>query len=103
MKPARNISLQDGFFFSLVDFSNTGVFVDLSDQSHFYLYNFILPVWNAVDTAKSIMFGTKNHLLQNFVVSLAWVVFGVSGILLTAVYKRTKASKQARQKREKTE
>lgn len=44
----------------------TGAFVDLSDQSRFYLYNFVLPVYNAVDAAKSIMFGTKNHLVSIF-------------------------------------
>lgn len=27
-----------------------------------YSYNFILPVWNQVDTSKALAYGTKNHM-----------------------------------------
>ncbi|KAK4701154.1 hypothetical protein P7C70_g5086, partial [Phenoliferia sp. Uapishka_3] len=58
-------------------------FFDFGDQAHFYSYGFALPVFNAVDAAKSIAFGSKNHLGQNFGINIAWAVVG--SLLLAAV------------------
>lgn len=55
-------------------------FIDVADQDPFYMYAYVSPVWNAVDGSKSILLGTKNHLTQNFVVNLGWVI--VAGALL---------------------
>ncbi|CAD6576073.1 MAG: hypothetical protein CYPHOPRED_005864 [Cyphobasidiales sp. Tagirdzhanova-0007] len=70
------------------------VFLDLSDEDPFYLYGFALPVWNAVDTAKSILFGTKFHMTQNFLVNLAWVICASIVLLLVAAYQRHKEDEQ---------
>lgn len=75
-------------------------FLDIADIDHFYSYGFILPVWNSVDAAKSIWFGTKNHLGQNFAVNIAWLLVGITGVALTTVHKRRMAEKQEIQKEE---
>lgn len=49
-------------FFAILNVSTA--FIDVADMNHFYSYAFITPVWNAVDAAKSIAFGTKNHLVR---------------------------------------
>ncbi|UZJ52485.1 hypothetical protein CBS101457_001805 [Exobasidium rhododendri] len=82
-------------------------FLDIADEDHFYSYGFVLPVYNSVDTAKSIFYGTKNRLGKDFAINLAWVVFGVVGISLVAIHQRNKAEKKAdkeeMEKREKGE
>ncbi|KAL8280093.1 hypothetical protein RQP46_007423 [Phenoliferia psychrophenolica] len=74
-------------------------FLDMGDQSHFYAYGFIVPVFNAVDAAKSVAFGTKNHLGQNFGVNIAWSVGG--SLLLAAVTacQRKRAVKRGRREK----
>ncbi|KAI5449662.1 hypothetical protein NCC49_004123 [Naganishia albida] len=70
-------------------------FLDLAALDLWYSYGFIMPVWNNVDGTKSIMFATKNHLLQNFTVNLAWcMIAGLALIILTAG-QRAKRSRQA--------
>lgn len=54
----------------------------------------ILQVWNSVDTGKAIIYGTKNHLTQNFVVNLAWIIGGSIALLSVAAYKRKQQDKQ---------
>lgn len=51
-------------------------------------------VWNSVDTGKAIIYGTKNHLTQNFVVNLAWIIGGSIALLSVAAYKRKHQDKQ---------
>lgn len=69
----------------------SSAFLDLADMDHWYSYGFIMPVWNSIDVAKSVIFGTKNHLGQNFAVNMAWVVVGMTGISLLAVAKRMRS------------
>lgn len=56
------------------------VFLDISDMDRIYMYGFITPVWNNVDASKSIIFGTKNHLGQNFGVEFAWAICGMVAV-----------------------
>ena len=65
----------------------------------FYRYGYILPVWNSVDAAKSIIFGTKNHLVQNFAVNVAWVVVGGIALASTVIYQRRKKEKGVMKKK----
>lgn len=60
----------------------------------FYGYGFAFPVWNSVDAGKAIIYGTKNHLTQNFVVNLAWIVGGTIALLSVSAYKRKSQDKQ---------
>lgn len=50
-------------------------------------------MWNSVDTGKAIIYGTKNHLTQNFVVNLGWVIGGTIALLSVAAYKRKQQDK----------
>ncbi|GAO52639.1 hypothetical protein SAICODRAFT_131649 [Saitoella complicata NRRL Y-17804] len=62
----------------------SAAFVSIADQHWFYGYGYIMPVWNAVDAAKCIIFGTANRLEQNFGVNLGSVVgYGLSICLFT--------------------
>jgi len=76
-------------------------FLDIADMADFYRYGYILPVWNLVDGAKSIIFGTKNHLAQNFAVNLGWLVVWMFLLSGTVIYQRRK--KEAAKMREKWE
>lgn len=58
-----------------------------------------LQVWNSVDTGKAIIYGTKNHLTQNFVVNLAWVIGGTIALLSVAAYKRKAQDRQEYEER----
>jgi len=69
-------------------------FVSISDQDHFYAYGFIMPVWNSVDAGKSIIFGTKNHLAQNFLVCLGWIIAGAIILMSITAYQRSKSDKE---------
>jgi len=69
-------------------------FLSISDQDPWYTYGFIMPVWNSVDASKSIIFGTKNHLAQNFLVCLGWIFFGACLLMTITAVQRMKADKQ---------
>jgi len=69
-------------------------FLSISDQDHFYAYGFMMPVWNSVDASKSIIFGTKNHLAQNFLVCLSWIIVGAILLMTITAFQRIKADKQ---------
>ena len=56
-------------------------------------------VWNSVDTGKAIIYGTKNHLTQNFIVNLGWVIGGTIALLSVAAYKRKQQDKQEYEER----
>ena len=43
-----------------------------------------------VDMSKSIIFGTKNHLVQNFAVCLGWLVVWMVLLATTVIYQRRK-------------
>ncbi|GHJ90006.1 hypothetical protein NliqN6_6408 [Naganishia liquefaciens] len=70
-------------------------FLDLAAIDHWYSYGFIMPVWNNVDGTKSIMFATKNHLLQNFAVNLAWCVIAGLALIILTLAQRARRSKRA--------
>lgn len=50
-------------------------------------------MFNAVDGSKCILLGTKNHLVQNFVVNLAWVVIAGLSLMAITAYQRSKRIK----------
>ncbi|BFZ62308.1 hypothetical protein YB2330_003399 [Saitoella coloradoensis] len=71
------------FFFIAWIIANVSVaFVSIADQHWFYGYGYIMPIWNAVDAAKCVIFGTANHLGQDFGVNLGSVVGYGLGICL---------------------
>ncbi|KWU47569.1 hypothetical protein RHOSPDRAFT_31000 [Rhodotorula sp. JG-1b] len=77
-------------------------FLDLANMAHFYSYGFIMPVWQAVQNGKAVLFGTKGRFGQNFGVLTAWVVCGTIGLILTVMYTRKRAvKKQERERRRK--
>ncbi|WWC72649.1 uncharacterized protein I206_106613 [Kwoniella pini CBS 10737] len=77
----------------------TTAFLDLSDMATFYRYGYFTPVWNLVDMAKCIIFGTKNHVVQNFAVNLGWLVVWMTLLTITVVYQRRNKEKEAMQKK----
>ncbi|WVR08674.1 hypothetical protein IAU60_005732 [Kwoniella sp. DSM 27419] len=74
-------------------------FLSISDMATFYRYGFFTPVWNLVDAAKSIIFGTKNHLAQNFAVNLGWLVVWMTILAITVMAQRRNKEKQNMQKK----
>lgn len=82
-------------FLALFVIINVSVaFLDISDMDPFYGYGFAFPVWNSVDGTKSIIFGTKNHLTQNFIVNLGWIIGGSICLLLVCYFQRRKEDKE---------
>ncbi|WWC65253.1 uncharacterized protein I303_107870 [Kwoniella dejecticola CBS 10117] len=77
----------------------TTAFLDLSDMATFYRYGYFTPVWNLVDMAKCIIFGTKNHVVQNFAVNLGWLVVWMTLLSITVIYQRRNKEKAAMQKK----
>lgn len=89
-------------------------------DNSWYSYNFILPVWNQVDTSKAIAYGTKNHMraslsslgraselsnlismnvtAQNFLVVISWVIVAGVGLALMGVRHHRTQMKQAAKK-----
>ncbi|ORY31254.1 hypothetical protein BCR39DRAFT_527136 [Naematelia encephala] len=65
-------------------------FLSIADAADFYRYGYILPVWNLVDMAKSIIFATKNHLAQNFAVNIGWMLVWMIILTVTVVVQRRK-------------
>ncbi|KAK1923232.1 hypothetical protein DB88DRAFT_547225 [Papiliotrema laurentii] len=65
-------------------------FLDIGDMASFYGYGYAFPIWNLVDMSKSIIFGTKNHLAQNFAVNLGWLSVWLVLLAVTVVYQRGK-------------
>lgn len=51
--------------------------------------------------SKSIIYGTKNHMTQNFAVNLAWIFFGSIALLLVCARQRKKEDKEAIEKKAK--
>ncbi|GAA6004949.1 hypothetical protein JCM11491_002287 [Sporobolomyces phaffii] len=87
------------FFLIFWAITNVSVaFIDIADQDHFYSYGFIMPVYQAVQVSKAIMFGTKQRFLQAFAVDAAWIVFGNIGLVLATVFKRRSAIKEKERK-----
>lgn len=87
------------FLLVWVVFNVSPVFLDLADIDPFWSYGFVLPVWNNVDASKSLIFGTKNHLGQNFGVCLGWMVVSMAGIAVITVRRKGKAMNEASRKR----
>ncbi|GAA5927678.1 SNG1 family protein [Sporobolomyces koalae] len=89
------------FFLIFWAITNVSVaFIDIADQSHFYSYGFIMPVFQAVQISKAILFGTKQRFLQAFAVDAAWIVFGNIGLVLATTFKRKQAIKQKEQEKQ---
>jgi hypothetical protein len=87
------------FLLVWVIFNVSPVFLDLADIDHFWSYGFVLPVWNNVDASKSLIFGTKNHLGQNFGVCLGWMFFSMAGIMVITIRRKGKAMNEASRER----
>lgn len=67
------------FLLAWVIWNVSVAFLDIADEAHFYSYGFAFPVWNSIDASKAIIFATKNHLLQNFMVNFGWYVCVTTG------------------------
>ncbi|KAL7423026.1 hypothetical protein Q5752_002325 [Cryptotrichosporon argae] len=65
-------------------------FLDIADMQDFYRYGYMMPVWNTVDGSKSLIFGTKNHLPQNFLVNIGWLVVFTFALGTTVLVQRRK-------------
>ncbi|GAA6059455.1 hypothetical protein JCM10212_005394 [Sporobolomyces blumeae] len=74
-------------------------FIDIADQAHFFSYGFVIPVFQAVQVGKAILFGTKQRFLQAFAVDAAWIVFGNAGLAWIIVWQRKKAVRQHEKER----
>uniref|UniRef100_A0A0K3CEH1 BY PROTMAP: gi/472582605/gb/EMS20283.1/ response to drug-related protein [Rhodosporidium toruloides NP11] gi/647399075/emb/CDR43484.1/ RHTO0S08e02344g1_1 [Rhodosporidium toruloides] n=1 Tax=Rhodotorula toruloides TaxID=5286 RepID=A0A0K3CEH1_RHOTO len=74
-------------------------FLDLADMDHFYSYGFVLPIYQAVQNGKTIIFGTKARFGQYFGIEVAWALGGMAGLVLVIIFKRRQAVKQAGKKR----
>lgn len=66
------------FFWIIVNVSV--IFLDISNMDRVFMYGFLMPIWNNVDGTKSLIFGTKDHLAQNFGVILSWAVCGMAAV-----------------------
>ncbi|GAA5897094.1 hypothetical protein JCM6882_001788 [Rhodosporidiobolus microsporus] len=83
-------------FFLIIDvILNVSVaFIDLADQDHFYSYGFAIPVYQAVQIAKSIIFGTKSRMGQYFGINIAWAVCGTLLLAAAVVFKRKRQERE---------
>ncbi|GAA5986447.1 hypothetical protein JCM10908_003758 [Rhodotorula pacifica] len=75
-------------------------FLDLADMDHFYSYGFVMPVYQAVQNGKAVIFGTKSRFGQYFGVLTAWVVCGTIGLILTIMFIRKRTIKKQERERE---
>ena len=48
----------------------------------FYEYGYGFPFFNSIQGARTVIFGTKNHLGRNFGILIAWMVVGAIGVAL---------------------
>ncbi|KAL7338898.1 hypothetical protein BJY59DRAFT_727317 [Rhodotorula toruloides] len=74
-------------------------FLDLADMDHFYSYGFVLPIYQAVQNGKTIIFGTKARFGQYFGIEVAWALGGMAALMLVIIFKRRQAVKQAEKRR----
>jgi hypothetical protein len=71
-----------GYFLSFWIIVNVASsFTSLEVMPGFYSYGHGLPFFNSIQGARTIIFGTKNHLGQNFGILVAWMVVGAIGIV----------------------
>ncbi|WRT70772.1 uncharacterized protein IL334_007771 [Kwoniella shivajii] len=77
----------------------TVAFLDVGDMATFYRYGYWTPIWNLVDMAKCITFGTKNHLVQNFAVNLGWLVVWMTLLAITVIFQRRNKEKENMRKK----
>lgn len=71
-----------GYFLSFWIIVNVASsFTSLEVMPGFYSYGYGLPFFNSIQGARTIIFGTKNHLGQNFGILIAWMVVGAIGIV----------------------
>ncbi|GAA5970617.1 hypothetical protein JCM11641_007371 [Rhodosporidiobolus odoratus] len=86
------------FFLIFWVITNVSVaFIDLADMDHFYSYGFIMPVFQAVQVGKSIIFGTKSRMGQYFGINIAWAFVGSLLLAATTVFKRKQEIKKKEQ------
>ncbi|GAA5823444.1 hypothetical protein JCM11251_000636 [Rhodosporidiobolus azoricus] len=83
-------------FFLIIDvILNVSVaFIDIADQDHFYSYGFIMPVFQAVQIGKSILFGTKSRMGQYFGINIAWAACGTLLLAAATIFKRRREEKK---------
>ncbi|WWC98466.1 hypothetical protein V866_005357 [Kwoniella sp. B9012] len=87
------------FLIFWVIFNVTVAFLDVADMATFYRYGYFTPVWNLVDMAKCVIFGTKNHYAQNFAVNLGWLVVWMALLAITVVYQRRNKERENMRKK----
>ncbi|BGP23902.1 responseto drug-related protein [Rhodotorula toruloides] len=88
------------FFLIFWVITNVSVaFLDLADMDHFYSYGFGLPIFQAVQNGKTIIFGTKARFGQYFGIEIAWALGGMAALVLVIVFKRRQAVREAENKR----
>lgn len=50
----------------------SSIFLDLADMASFYMYGYIMPAWNSTSIAKSVAFGTANHMVSSWIKWVQW-------------------------------
>ncbi|MCJ1401876.1 hypothetical protein MMC11_005093 [Xylographa trunciseda] len=72
-----------GYFLSFwVIINVSSAFAAFEIMPTFYEYGYGFPFFNSIQGARSIIFGTKNHLGRNFGILIAWMVLGLVGIVV---------------------
>jgi len=72
-----------GYFLSFWTIINVSCgFAAFDTMPTFYEYGYGFPFFNSIQGARTIVFGTKNHLGRNFGILIAWMVLGLAGIVV---------------------
>ncbi|KAN0117934.1 Protein of unknown function (DUF3533) domain containing protein [Hyaloscypha variabilis] len=70
-----------GYFLSFWIIVNvSGAFSSFEIMPSFYQYGYAFPFYHSIQGARTIIFGTKNHLGTNFGVLITWTVVGLLGV-----------------------
>lgn len=60
----------------------------------FYSYGYGFPFYHHIQAARTLIFGTKNHLGFNFGVLLAWMVLGWLGMMILTTWNMRRNKKR---------
>ncbi|KAI9838447.1 MAG: hypothetical protein M1838_004598 [Thelocarpon superellum] len=72
-----------GYFLSFWIIVNVAsAFTSFELMPGFFQYGYGFPFFNSIQGARTIIFGTKNHLGRNFGILIAWMIIGLLGVYL---------------------